>query len=378
MKIEFRKAKLNAVNMAKLEKVNSIIEMYRGMGYTLTLRQLYYRLVIENAIANSNKEYARLIHLLTEGRMAGIVDWDGIEDRVRIPYLPYFNHDTDDAINDAKEQYRLNRQEGQDNHIELWVEKDAISNILKVRTHHYGIHLMVNRGFSSTTAMYMATERINRAIENGKTPYILYLGDHDPSGLCMALTDIPDRLNKDFGVDVEVKHIGITMKQIKKYNPPTNPAKITDSRAKWYIKNWGNHSWEVDALEPDVLHTLINSEIEGLMDMPAFNSILEQEKKDISYLGEVPRILVEYPEIQEKVESISEQLATVNDNLIEVTQLHNRTDAELKTVKSENETYAKNQPVIIKTAYNQAIDDAVALWKKGDRTSQSDFLKLKK
>lgn len=286
--IEFRKAKLNAKSIERLTRVNQIIEMYRGMGYTLTLRQLYYRLVTENVIANSTKEYARLIHLLTEGRMGGLVDWDGIEDRVRRPRGNYTLRSVDHALSDAEKTYLLDRQDGQDNYVELWVEKDAISNILSVKTSYYGIYLMVNRGFSSTTAMHDAYDRMTQAIDNGQTPHILYLGDHDPSGLCMALTDIPDRLNTEFGVKVNVKHIGITSAQIKKYNPPTNPAKITDSRAKWYIKNWGNKSWEVDALEPKVLHELIDKEVTELMDIELFMDILKKEKEHKAELLRLP------------------------------------------------------------------------------------------
>lgn len=147
---------------------------------------------------------------------------------------------------------------------------------------------MVNRGYSSTTAMFDAYERMERAIRNGKTPHILYLGDHDPSGLDMALNDIPNRLNESFNTVVGVKHIGITMPQIKQFDPPTNPAKITDPRAKWYIGEYGEYSWEVDALEPATLHEVISKEVEGLMDMDKFNTILTQEEIDKAELRLLP------------------------------------------------------------------------------------------
>lgn len=277
MKEAFRPAKLGGKNLARLEQINTIIEQYGEMGYVLTLRQLYYRLVTNNIIPNSDREYAKLIHILTEGRMSGQVDWAGIEDRVRVPRRAYFNHGVGHAIEDAVGRFRLNRQIGQENHVELWVEKDAISNILSVKTNYYGIYLMVNRGFSSTTAMYDASKRIQRAIDQGKKAHILYLGDHDPSGLYMALRDIPERLNEAFGVDVDVKHIGITMDQVRQYNPPPNPAKVTDSRSKWYMERYGNTSWEVDALEPDVLHSIIDTEVEALLDMDMFRKLMAAE-----------------------------------------------------------------------------------------------------
>ena len=47
------------------------------------------------------------------------------------------------------------------------------------------------------------------------------------------------------------------MPQIERYNPPPNPAKVTDTRAKAYIAEFGNESWELDALEPRVIADLI-------------------------------------------------------------------------------------------------------------------------
>jgi hypothetical protein len=271
------KLKLNNKNKQQLDIINKIIEEYLQQGYKLTLRQLYYQLVSRGIIANSLKEYAKLSKLLVQGRMAGIVDWDAIEDRIRVPFIPYWVHGVADAIMDTINQYRLDRMENQDVYIEIWVEKDALSGVLKRITSYYHINLMVNRGYSSCTAMRDASERIKNKQDNKKC-YILYLGDHDPSGVDMV-RDIEARL-EEFGVDVEVIRIALTQEQIKKYNPPPNPAKIKDPRAKDYIAKFGNTSWEVDALNPDILHKIIRKSVEELIDANKFNMKLEQEAKD--------------------------------------------------------------------------------------------------
>jgi hypothetical protein len=209
--------------------------------------------------------------------MAGVVDWDAIEDRIRVPYIPYWVHGVADALRDTIAQYRLDRMEDQDVYIEVWVEKDALSGVLKRITSHYHINLMVNRGYSSCTAMHDASERIKRK-QDAKKCFILYLGDHDPSGVDMV-RDIEDRL-AEFGAEVEVNRIALTQAQIKKYNPPPNPAKITDPRAKDYIAKFGNTSWEVDALNPDILHKIIKTSVEGLIDIDRFNLKLKQEEED--------------------------------------------------------------------------------------------------
>lgn len=273
--------RVNNSNKKKLFLVNNIIKEYAVEGYKLTLRQLYYQLVSRDIIPNIHAEYGKLSSLLVKGRMAGIVDWDAIEDRLRIPYIPYWVYGINDAINETINSYRLDRQKDQDIHIELWVEKDALSSVLRRITSHYHIKLVVNRGYSSCTAMHDAFLRIYEAENHGRKSLILYLGDHDPSGLDMV-RDVRDRLS-EFGVYPEVKHIGLTMNQIQKYNPPPNPAKLTDPRAKWYIKKFGSVSWEVDSLRPNVLDNIVKSNIEKHMNLTNFNNIirLEKEHKDI-------------------------------------------------------------------------------------------------
>ena len=272
------KLHLSKKNKEKLHTINMIAEEYSSQGYKLTLRQLYYQLVSRDIIPNEVREYAKLSKILKEGRMAGIVDWDVIEDRLRVPHLPYWVTGVKDAIDDTIKQYRLNRQRHQDVYIEVWVEKDALSGVLKRVTEHYHINLMVNRGYSSCTAMHDAYKRLQYKSSKGKNCVILYLGDHDASGLDM-IRDIDDRL-REFGVPVEVVPIGLTMEQIEQFHPPPNPAKITDPRAKWYIEKYGNTSWEVDALNPETLHSLVGENVEKRIDMDLFNERIEQEEED--------------------------------------------------------------------------------------------------
>ena len=269
---------LSKKNIEQLGLINSIIEEYAEDGYVLTLRQLYYQLVSRDVIPNEVKEYAKLSKLLVKGRMAGFVDWEAIEDRIRIPFLPYWVTGIKDAINDSIEQYRLNRQNNQNVYIELWVEKDALSGVLKRVTNYYHINLMVNRGYSSCTAIHDAYKRFKYQEDLGKQVYVLYLGDHDPSGLDM-IRDIRERL-EEFGVHPLIKPIGLTRTQINKYNPPPNPAKITDPRAKWYIVEHGKTSWEVDALNPKTLNQLVKNNVEKLINMDLFNQIVNKEEKD--------------------------------------------------------------------------------------------------
>jgi hypothetical protein len=181
-----------------------------------------------------------------------------------------------ELISAAISSYYLPRRENQPCYIELWVEKDALYGVIFPVAHGRHVTMMVNKGYSSQTAMYDAAQRF---IENGdKKCVLLYLGDFDPSGEDMV-RDIDTRLEM-FGANVRVEKIALTPEQIKKYNPPPNPAKHTDPRSQKFIALHGASSWEVDALPPDVLEKLIANEIDDLTDMDLWNEIVEKEKAD--------------------------------------------------------------------------------------------------
>jgi len=274
MKITYRNVRFSMKNQAKVIKINAILEEYSRQGYILTLRQLYYQLVSRDLIPNTDREYKNLSTLLGNARMGGYVDWNAIEDRTRVPKRSYVADDLQDAMNDIIYSYKLNRMEGQDIYIEVWIEKDALSSIFKRVTEDYTLRLMVNRGYSSISAMHNAYKRFRGQGQS----VILYFGDHDPSGLDMV-RDVHERL-LEFGEDVEVRQLALTMPQIEMYNPPPNPTKITDPRAEWYINEHGNTSWELDALQPSVLEQICRDEIENMIDREIYEAILEKEDID--------------------------------------------------------------------------------------------------
>ncbi len=261
-----------------LTKIIEIVEKYDREGYRMTLRQLYYQLVSHDIIPNQQKEYAKLSRILTEARMAGLVDWDFIEDRIRVPKFPNQFRDIDHAMKVIKNVYRLDRWDDQEYYVECWVEKDALSGVLEPITVDYHVHLLVNRGYSSASAMHDSATRIREQIDQGKKAVILYFGDHDPSGEDMV-RDVENRLN-NFGCYPEVKKVALTMDQIEQYQPPPNPAKLSDPRANTYIANHGVQSWELDALPPNVLVQLLRDELDELLDREKYDAIIENEDKD--------------------------------------------------------------------------------------------------
>ena len=282
----FKTRKFSADSLLRIQQCNSIIAAYLASGLRLTLRQLYYQFVSKALIPNDEKSYRKLGSIVSKGRLAGLIDWEAIEDRMRQPVTPIEFEDLDELLSAAFNSYRLPRMRGQEVYAELWVEKDALAGVLQPLARKYHATLMVNRGYSSQSAMYESAQRIRTGIEDAGAAdgVLFYLGDLDPSGEDMV-RDIDDRLAM-FGVRVEVRKVALTMAQVNQYKPPPNPTKLTDSRASGFIKKFGRSSWEVDALPPNVLHTLIDDAFSSVLDMDVMDEIVEQEESDKENLRE--------------------------------------------------------------------------------------------
>jgi hypothetical protein len=300
MKKTFEAYNPTGSTLKDLRYIIDIVDDYAGQGLTLTLRQLYYQLVSKDLISNNEKSYKRIGMIVSRARLGGILDWDAVEDRVRVPKMPPEYASLDALVEAAFASYRLPRLMGQDTYVELWVEKDALAGVLAPIAYKYHIGLMVNRGYSSTSAMKEAGDRLReKCLEIGtNTAHVLYLGDFDPSGEDMV-RDVDDRLelfaNRGYEdpdypddtdgevegiVHIDVTKIALTMPQIKKHQPPPNPAKLTDSRAKEFVAKHGKQSWEVDALPPRVLRHLIELELDSLIDMDKVQKIKDKEEAD--------------------------------------------------------------------------------------------------
>jgi hypothetical protein len=275
MRERFRHVDFRDRSAELISRCNGIVDEYLGQGLRLTLRQLYYQLVSRNVIANREREYKNLSSLVSNGRLAGLIDWDAIEDRIRQPRShPQFD-DLRDLVRAALHSYRLPRWDGQEQYVELWVEKDALAGVLEPLSREHHVTLMVNRGYSSQSAMY---ESAKRFLASGKSGILFYLGDLDPSGEDMV-RDIQDRLDM-FGAEVEVRKLALTPEQVAEHDPPPNPAKMTDPRAEAYVREHGDQSWEVDALPPDVLAGIIRAAFAAVIDEERMQEVRQQEERD--------------------------------------------------------------------------------------------------
>lgn len=269
---EFRESSLTVIDMA-----NAICEDYAAQGFDLTLRQLYYQFVARGLIPNKDTEYKRLGSIINDARLAGLLDWDYIVDRTRFLRAVRDYAGPEEALRDAADSYAEDLWADQENRPEVWIEKDALVGVIASVCNKWRVPFFSCRGYVSQSEMYEAGNRFLNDYRE-QEPVLLHLGDHDPSGVDMS-RDIEDRLNI-FGAFFTMKRIALNMDQVRALNPPPNPAKITDARASRYIAKYGQQSWELDALDPATLATLIESEIMNIIDIDKFRDALRREEKN--------------------------------------------------------------------------------------------------
>ncbi len=282
MKESFEDWAPKAATLQRVEQCEEIIDEYQRQGLKLTLRQLYYQFVSRALIPNNDRSYKNLGTVVSRARVAGMLDWDAIEDRGRVADIPLEFDDLQHRVDSALYNYRLDRWEGQDCYVELWVEKAALAGVLEPLAHEFHIPLMVNKGYSSQSAMYESAQRVRRGTLDGeREAIILYLGDHDPSGQDMV-RDIDARLRRYTRdeLDIGVVSVALTTAQVRSHRPPPNPTKLTDSRAKTYMKAHGRECWEVDALDPATLQGLIRAALEAAIDQDMMDTVVAQEDAD--------------------------------------------------------------------------------------------------
>lgn len=302
MKETFIERSFNTESRKTIEIVNDILDEYEKQGFRLSLRQLYYQLVARDYIPNNVRSYKNLGSLVSNARQAGLVDWDMIEDRNRETVTTAHWSSPGEIIGSAAYQFKIDKWETQPWHVEVMVEKDALSGVLYPVCSDLDIGITANKGYSSSSTMYEIGHRLRSAVRHKKHVCLIYLGDHDPSGIDMT-RDVRERLEMYSGHHFDLIRLALNMDQIEQWKPPENPAKETDARFAGYVVKYGNSSWELDAVEPAQLAALVRDSVELHRDQLLWDLAVSREN---TMKKTLQRLAAQYSNDQEDEEENDE------------------------------------------------------------------------
>ena len=301
MKIRYTDKNFRADTLKIISDANDIIEEYSLDGMDLTVRQLYYQFVARDIIPeswidldtgskNNPKSYGKISKIISNGRLSGLISWTSIVDKTRNLNSNSHWSSPGSILRSAANSFRTDKWKNQEHRVEVWIEKEALIGVIGKTCRDLDVPYFACKGYISLSEMWAASQRIIGYQLEGKTAVIIHLGDHDPSGIDMT-RDIKDRQNlfvcHEYHDSPTVIRIALNKNQIDRYNPPPNPTKMTDTRAKGYSVEHGNESWELDALEPRVIKELINSSVLEFRDKDTYESDMIEEKRCVDVLERV-------------------------------------------------------------------------------------------
>ena len=260
----------------------------------MTVRQVYYALTVRGVIAKTEAEYKQtVVRLLDDMRWSGEVDWDDISDATRWTHKPRSYDSVEDAINQTAQFYRRNLWADNDAYVEIWCEKEALAGVIAQVTYRFDVPLMVSRGFSSSSYLRYAADKIT---DIGKPTFIYHFGDHDPSGVWISRQverDLQRHLDDIGEFDLDdflFERVAVTPAQIIDWNLPTRPTK-TEAEGNRHARNFDGESVELDAVPVDKLHALIHRIISRHIDPEELRILRvaeESERELLLSLGRAP------------------------------------------------------------------------------------------
>lgn len=244
-----------------LEQAIRIIER----GAPMTVRGVCYKLFVAGAIPSmARAETAKISRLLVQARERGQVAWSDIVDESRqIERLSSWDNLADFARS-IQRSYRRDYWASQPYNLQVWSEKATVAGVLRPVLDTWGVPFMAAHGFGSATTLHdLAAE----SAADRRTTIILYVGDHDPSGMYMSEEDIPNRMTR-YGGRVVLTRVALTAEDVR--GLPDFPANPDDPRFKWYAEPYGLRAWELDAMDENELRARVSSEIERYIDQAAW------------------------------------------------------------------------------------------------------------
>jgi hypothetical protein len=235
-------------------------------AHPITGRGIGYKLFIAGLIPSmARAEMQRVYRLLKEARECGIIPWSWIVDESRAIERVSTWADPAQYARCVARSYRRDFWNQQPHRVLLVSEKGTVRGLLAPVLNHLAVGFLPVHGFSSATKVHDLAED-----DDGRPLILLYVGDYDPSGLFMSERDLPQRLAEYGGDHVTLRRIALTCEHLHGLTSFPASEKRDDPRYEWFVANYGERCWELDAMDPRDLRNCVEQEIRELIEPVAW------------------------------------------------------------------------------------------------------------
>lgn len=288
-----------------IARMVEIAREYKPCGVRALAYQMFNRKLIPSMAKGNTQKVSRWA---TIAREEGSLPWDWIVDETREEEVIATWKDPAAFGRGVMKGYRRNKWGAQPTHVSVWSEKGTVRGTLKPILDQYEVPFQVVHGWCGATTIWDAAQA---NLGRDQDTLILYVGDYDPSGMGMSALDIPQRLaryststpsEKDLPPDVvagilsearlRIRRIALTKADTEALGPaPRFPAsdKRKDSRHGWFVRNYGDWCWELDALSPNDLRERVRSAIVAELDQDLWDRYVRAEQLERAEIGRTCR-----------------------------------------------------------------------------------------
>ena len=265
---------------ATLEIIDSCSDLLEQIQ-PASVRAVCYKLFALGLIEDMSKVSTnRVGRILVKAREEGAIPWKYIVDGTRTGVRRPQWKDPEAFLKAVRTQYARDRWEDQSYHVELWSEKSTVEGVLAPVWEDFGITFRSLHGFNSATVVKMIADE---SVASDKPFVALYVGDWDPSGMYMSEADLPTRLD-DYGGCVEIARIALLEEDTSSLPSFSAHDKRGDPRYQYFLENYGDRCWELDAMSPPLLRERVSDAIARLIDIDIWERAVRLEQQEFNSL----------------------------------------------------------------------------------------------
>jgi hypothetical protein len=299
------------ISAAKQPLLDAILKILNDHAdyWPLSVRQVHYRLLGPDApllhaskpdsqYRNDKASYRAAIDILARGRVAGLIEWDAIDDLTRPVKLNAAFRNTSTFFTQEFANflsgYWRNRLQSQPYHVEIVAEKLTVQTILQGVAREFTMPLTISRGMNTLSPKKAICDRYLNSQKQGLK--LLVVTDLDPAGETIA-EDLVKSFKRDFGLgSIEAFKVALTIEQIEEFDlEPSMEAKESSPTYQSFVDKYGiTDAYELEALDPGDLANILSEAIEGVLDIDLYNQELEAEENDSAHIIAVQQQTAEF------------------------------------------------------------------------------------
>src|SRR5215211_386387 len=146
---------------AAIEALDAALVEIVATERPITVRGVFYRVVARGLVPKEETTgYRKVQRRLLKLREEYTIPYGWIVDGSRTVYGYARYRNAEEFASTVQARYRQDYWAEADEYVQVWIEKDAMSGVVRQVTDEFGLDLYVTRGFASVTYLQSAAEQI--------------------------------------------------------------------------------------------------------------------------------------------------------------------------------------------------------------------------